>query len=239
MRQSPTTEGGSVSLCLIHRLRTVIVQIEKWYYAKWSDSYAQNKNFTQPTRPSVDHAVWACIQCVCVFRPWVGVHGRETWSLPEAAGKTDSSEFGTLSPGRVWPLLAPAHRCGGLQRWYYCIIGCDQWLRSCLFEGVLLKMGWEEEKPHNGSRPSPAPHRSLVLGLHLACPDPPAHRLDTLNSPHCDLAQQLHSFDFRNLKSNLPISRIDSCKKKTQCILPTNGLLPLDNPRKKTKQLLY
>lgn len=139
----------------------------------------KTKTLHNPTRPSVDHAVCACIECVCVFRPWVGVHGRGTWSLPEAAGETDSSEFGTLSPGRVWPLLAPAHRCGGLQRWYCCIIGCDQWLGSCLFEGVFFKMGWEEERPRNGSRPSPAPHRSLVLGLHLACPHPPAHRLDT------------------------------------------------------------
>lgn len=57
--------------------------------------------------------------------------------------------------------------------------------------GVFFKMGWEKEKPHNRSRPSPTPHRLLDLGLHLASPDPPAHRWNIVNSPHRGLAKQL------------------------------------------------
>lgn len=53
--------------------------------------------------------VW--IHCTSLFRQWVGVHGRGTWSLPGGDGKMERSEFGTQIPGLVWLTPTQIHRC--------------------------------------------------------------------------------------------------------------------------------
>lgn len=79
----------------------------------WSCSYALGSYPKQPD--NLVTIVCMLVYSLCLFRQWDGVHGRETWSLPEGDGTMESLEFGTQIPGLVWFMPTQIHRCLRLQ----------------------------------------------------------------------------------------------------------------------------
>lgn len=88
----------------------------------WSCPYSLGGLLKQPD--NLLTIVCFCFHCVCVFRQWDGVHGRERWSPQEADGKMENWESGTQIRGLVWLLPTHSHRCWRVkvqQRFFHCL----------------------------------------------------------------------------------------------------------------------